>query len=150
MAHPSYTNQSEYPMSVFTTLFTSLISPVTNYFTKREDRKQLKVNTEAKIKMAKQTGQLDVTLTDAEWESISVQQNGDSLKDEWITVTFLMLIWSVMLGSVWSAVKGDPAIINGILEGIKLLQNLGIDFGLLTEVVVYAGVGIKATRQVFK
>ena len=110
----------------------------------------MKVNTEAKLRMAKQAGELNVTLTDAEWESVSVQQNGDSLKDEWITATFLMLIWSVVLGSVYAAVFDSPEVIEGILAGIKLLQNLGIDFGLLTEVVVYAGIGIKATRQMLK
>lgn len=131
-------------------ILSSFIKPVTSYFVKREDRKQMKVNTEAKLRMAKQAGELNVTLTDAEWESVSVQQNGDSLKDEWITATFLMLIWSVVLGSVYATVFDSPEVIEGILAGIKLLQNLGIDFGLLTEVVVYAGIGIKATRQMLK
>ena len=96
-------NQSNTIMSVFATIFTSLISPVTNYFTKREEGRQLKSKAEAKFKSAKQAGQLDVTLTDAEWESISVSKQDSSWKDELITITFMLPIICIFLGSVWAA-----------------------------------------------
>jgi hypothetical protein len=137
-------------MSVFATIFTSLISPVTNYFTKREEGRQLKAKAEAKFKSAKQAGQLDVTLTDAEWESISVSKQDSSWKDELITITFMLPIICIFLGSIWAAFTGNTALLDGTVAGIEALKVLGLDFDYLTTAVVLAGIGIKATRQMFK
>ncbi len=137
-------------MSALTAFFTSLISPVTSYFVKREDRKQMKVSAEAKLQMAKLTGEQNITLTDAEWEAISVQSNNDSWKDELVTITFVLPIWSIMIGCIYVAFTGEKALLDGTIKGIEVLQKLGIDFGELTYIVVLAAVGIKATRKLVR
>ena len=132
------------PIALF---FSSLISPVTDFFVKREERKQLKVTTAAKLQLAKQSGEHDITLTDAEWESLSIQKQDSSWKDELITITFMLPIICIFLGSIWAAFTDNSALLDGTVAGIEALKVLGLDFDYLTTAVVLAGIGIKATRQ---
>ena len=134
-------------MNPVTVFFTKIISSATSYFVKREDRKQMKVTAEAKLQMAKLTGEQNITLTDAEWEALSVQSNSESWKDELVTVTFVLPIWSIMIGCIYVAFTGETALLDGTIKGIEVLHTLGIDFGELTYIVVLAAVGIKATRS---
>lgn len=110
----------------------------------------MKVSAEAKLQMAKLTGEQNITLTDAEWEAISVQSNNDSWKDELVTITFVLPIWSIMIGCIYVAFTGEKALLDGTIKGIEVLQKLGIDFGELTYIVVLAAVGIKATRKLVR
>ncbi len=107
----------------------------------------MKVTAEAKLQLAKQAGEHNITLTDAEWEALSVQSNNESWKDELVTVTFVLPIWSIMIGCIYVAFTGETALLDGTIKGIEVLHTLGIDFGELTYIVVLAAVGIKATRS---
>ena len=134
-------------MSALTAFFTSLVSPVTSFFVKREEGKQMRMTAEAKLQLAKQAGEHNITLTDAEWEALSVQSNNDSWKDELVTITFVLPIWSIMIGCIYVAFTGETALLDGTIKGIEVLHTLGIYFGELTYIVVLAAVGIKATRS---
>ena len=134
-------------MSALTAFFTSLVSPVTSFFVKREEGKQMRMTAEAKLQLAKQAGEHNITLTDAEWEALSVQSNNDSWKDELVTVTFVLPIWAIMIGCIYVAFTGETALLDGTIKGIEVLHTLGIYFGELTYIVVLAAVGIKATRS---
>jgi hypothetical protein len=66
-------------MSILTSLIGGLVSPVTNYFTKRSADK-----TNVKLKQIDRLKSSDDSL--AEWETIQAENSAHSLKDEFWTL----------------------------------------------------------------
>jgi hypothetical protein len=85
----------------------SLIAPIANIFTKKEERKKVKVEGEAKLAIAKQKGETDITLTDQEWEAIGVGKQDSTWKDEYVTIVVTSPILLIIVGSVWYAFTED-------------------------------------------
>jgi len=115
-------------MRWITSALSTVLSPIAQLFQAREQRQQHQSIAKAKIAEAKLKGQHEVTLSDAEWEAI----------------TPIVLL---LLGSLWLAFTGDARLLNGVNQGIKALQTLGVPMGLLMEAVVFAAIGLKLWRS---
>lgn len=123
-----------------------LISPVTEIFKKREERRLLKESAAGKLAAAKQKGEQDVTLTDAEWESLSVNKQDSTWKDEYVTVVVTSPMVLILLGGIYGAFSGDMRLIEGTIAGVTALAALNVDMGELMLAVVLAAIGLKVWR----
>ena len=126
-------------------IISGIISPITNVFTKREERKTVKIQANGKLALAKTNNQKEITLTDQEWESISAGKQDSTWKDEYVTVVCTSPYTLIVIGSI-AAAFGYPMLLSGALSGIKELKSQGVDVGHMIEVVVYAAVGLKMWR----
>lgn len=127
-------------------ILTSLISPVANYFEKKQERKKEKEAAEAKLRLAKANNDHKLELTDSEWESLSLDPKNESFKDEYLTVIITLWIPMIFIGAIYSAFTGETKILDGVNMALKTIAEMGIDMGKLTEIVVLAGVGLKLWR----
>lgn len=133
-------------MSILTTVISSVIKPVAGIFQKKEERKLTKIKTQAKIAHAKEKNETEITLTDADWESLSIKSQDETWKDEYITVLITLPIAMLLAGGIWLAFTGDSRLLDGTNTGIKALSEAGVDMGKLMYAVVLAAVGLKMWR----
>jgi len=133
--------------NIISALAGPLISGVSGYFTKKQEAKTAKATGEAKLALKKQTGDENITLTDAEWENLTAKTLGGSWKDEFVTLVILSPVISIMVGAVWNSFTGNRKLLDGTLEGIDALINLGLNWELLTTAVVLAAIGLKVWRS---
>lgn len=131
-------------------LISGLLSPVikgiSGYFGKKQDIKKAKITGDAKLALRKQSGDVEITLTDAEWEATAVKGLTESWKDEYVTIIITAPIVGVMVGAVWNAFTGNDRLLMGTLAGIKELNALGLNWDTLTMAVVFAAIGLKMWR----
>ena len=127
-------------------IISGVVSPITNIFVKREERKKVRVEGEAKLALAKQTGATEVTLTDQEWESIAASKQDSTWKDEYVTIVITSPIVLIIIGSLSYALTDDISLLNGAVMALDKLAEIGLNMGDLMEVVVYAAVGLKVWR----
>ncbi len=127
-------------------LISNIIKPVAGIFQKKEERKIAKIKTQAKIAQAKENNETQITLTDADWESLSIKSQDETWKDEYITVLITLPIAALLAGGIWLAFTGDARLLDGTNTGIKALSDAGVDMGKLMYAVVLAAVGLKVWR----
>lgn len=124
----------------------SFIEPVANIFSKREERKKAKDVGEAKLSLARQNGDTEVTLTDQEWEAIGANKQDSTWKDEYVTIVITSPIVLIITGSVWYAITDDISLLNGSVMALDKLKEIGLKMGDLMTAVVYAAIGLKVWR----
>ena len=129
-------------------IISTLISGVTGYFTKKQDNKAAIKSASAKLAQTVEGGRQELKLTDAEWESLAVQTQKDSWKDEYVTLIITAPILMILLGSLSASLGFDhgPLVLEGALAGIVALKALGMDYGFLVNSVVLAAIGLKVWR----
>lgn len=120
------------------------IDAVSGYQQKKKDKEILKIRAQSKLELAKQAGKTSITLKDQEWESISVSKSDSTWKDEYVTLVVTWPLIGVLAGSLLASCTGNTELLDGTLNGIKGLKELGMDFGILMTIVVSAAVSIKA------
>lgn len=133
-------------LGILSTIAGPLISGVSGYFAKKQEAKSAAASAAAKLAMKKETGSQEIQLTDAEWESIAAKGQGDTWKDEYLTLVISGPIVGVLAGSVWYAFTGNSNLLDGTLNGVRELRELGLDWDFLTTSVVLAGIGLKMWR----
>ena len=124
-----------------------LVQPVADLFVKRTERKMAKDSLKSKAEMAKQSGSDQITLTDSEWEAVKASKEGESWKDEYITVLVSSPYALVIIGVFWLTFTGDPTVMNSAIMGLEAMQSVGIDMDYLMTIVVMAAVSLKVWRQ---
>ena len=127
-------------------LIGKVIDSVTGYQNKKKDKEIVKIKAQSKLAIAKQAGDKEIALTDAEWEAIAVSQNKETWKDEYITLVITWPILGLLLGSISMVFRDDPRLVDATILGITKLQEVGVDMGMLMMPVVLAAVGLKAWR----
>ena len=123
-----------------------VVSSVSDVFTKKEETKQIKKTAETKLASAKLNNEASVTLSDAEWESITASGMDKTWKDEYITVIVTMPFPMLIAGGVMLAFTGDDRLMNGTVDGINALTAAGGDVGFMMTAVITAAVGLKVWR----
>ena len=140
-------------MSVLTaigTIFSGLTKPLSDAYSAYTARKAAKDTAEAKLKMAKQSGDFNIQLSNAEWEAISKRNESGTWKDEYVTLIITSPFVLLFLSAVASAWTGDTRFIDSANAGIQALKGLGVDLGDLMAVVVFAAVGLKSIGAIKK
>lgn len=129
-------------------LITSAISGITGFFTKKQELKKAGVTAKSKLDMARLSGSQTIEMTDAEWESLSLNTQNGSWKDEYVTIIITAPLPLIITGSVLAAL-GFPSgalIVQGTLDAIESMKELGMDYGFLISAVVMAAIGLKVWR----
>lgn len=127
----------------------ALAKPVASVIKSKQETKQKRIETEAKVTTAKISGQKDITLTDQEWEAIMASKTDSTWKDEYLTIVITSPILLIIIGGI-SSVFGYPQVLDGITLSMDKLAGTGIDMGFLMEAVVLAGVGLKVLKNTLK
>ena len=130
----------------FLNFIPNIISSITSIFTKKQELRQATQSAKAKLEIIKHTGKQDLDITDAEWESLSLQTQNNSWKDEWVTIIITIPIPMILFGAIWYVYTGDISLLDGIILGLDKLKALGVDMGFLMKAVVLAAIGIKVWR----
>ena len=124
----------------------TLVAPIAGIVGKRQERKKIKERAQAKLAQSKLEGDQQITLSDAEWESLVASGLNESWKDEYITLIITSPILGIMIGSVYAAFTGDQRIMTGIIEAIAALEKIGFSFEDVLLPVVLAAIGLKFWR----
>jgi hypothetical protein len=129
-------------------LVSTVVGGITGFFTKKQEIKQAKVSARAKLDSLKEQGSQTLELTDAEWESLSIQTQQDSWKDEYITLIITSPFITILLGSIGAALgyEWGTEVVNGTVQGLQEMKSLGMDYGTIINAVVFAAVGLKLWR----
>ena len=133
-------------MKWLSTIVSGILSPVAGVLNKRTERKQARDGFQSKLAIARQEGETNVTLTDAEWEVAMANNQSSSWKDEYVTLVITYPILSLMVGSQWAAFTEDSRFLEGTVAGINALTALGMDYAILSTAVVFASMGLKYWR----
>lgn len=134
-------------MNPLTALIGPVVDAVSNVFVKRTERKQTRDTLRNKAAMQKVDAATQVTLTDSEWETVAKGLEGGSLKDEYVTVLGTWPLAGIMLGALVAAITGDTAILDGTVEGIRILNEVGVPMPEIMTGVVFAAIGLKLWRS---
>lgn len=129
-------------------LVSTVVGGITGFFTKKQEIKQARVSARAKLDSLKEQGSQTLELTDAEWESLSIQTQQDSWKDEYITLIITSPFITILLGSIGAALgyEWGTEVVNGTVQGLQEMKSLGMDYGTIINAVVFAAVGLKLWR----
>jgi len=124
-----------------------LASPVTNLVGKWIERRAAKDGLKSKAVMAKQSDSTNITLTDAEWETVNSQNADGTWKDEYVTIIITAPLVGILGGAVTLAFTGDARLLDGTIAGLTALQALDIDMSFLMNAVVLSAIGLKMWRK---
>ncbi|MDJ0764860.1 MAG: hypothetical protein QNJ97_17900 [Myxococcota bacterium] len=124
-----------------------ILKPAQKAHENRVKRKMASEAADAKLKLAKHEGAKEVTLTDAEWEAKSADAQGETWRDEYVTVSVVAPLNALVIG-VFAAGFGQPQILDRTLEAFTKLQEAGIDMNWYLGAVIMAAIGLKAWRKV--
>lgn len=134
-------------MNWITSLISGLASPIVDGFKSVQARKQAKESAKSKIKLAKQTGDFNLQMTDTEWEALGKNSEAGSWKDEWVTLVITLPIPVIFFAAIYSAYTGDPTYLNAVNAGVNAVLMLMPNFATVLEIVVYAAVSIKGVSS---
>jgi len=123
-----------------------LVKPITGHLNKRVERKQNKDSIKGKAAAQKQDDATQVTLTDAEWETVNQSIQDKTWKDEYVTVSLVSIFNLYIVGGIGAAF-GYPEVLDGTTRGIEALVAAGVDLGFLLTAVVLAAIGMKMWRM---
>jgi hypothetical protein len=132
-------------LAAISSVVSGVAAPIAGVFTAKEARKQAKDSGVAKIQLAKVDGENSLNLSDAEWEAVNAKENGETWKDEYVTVTMTAWIWVGLCGAIAQAF-GHPEILDGVNTFVILCTANSINVGVLTSTVVMSAVGLKLWR----
>jgi hypothetical protein len=125
----------------------AVFGPAQKAFEKRTERKMAAESADAALKMAKQEGRQEVTLTDAQWEALNAERQSETWKDEYVTVSLVAPLNLVVVGAIAKAF-GHPEVLDGTLEALNVIQNVvGLDLNWFLGATVMAAIGLTAWRK---
>jgi hypothetical protein len=124
-----------------------LFAPVADIFKAREGRKAAKEAAAAKLAMATAEGQQKIELNKDEYEVLATQGLAGTWKDEYVTVSVVSILNTIVIGGLASAF-GYPQILIGVGTAIKSLSTAGVDVGFIMEATIMAAIGLSIWKKV--
>lgn len=117
-----------------------LVSPVTNYFTKRNENK-------TKVKQQQIQRLMNADDKEAEWEAIQAESGNNSWKDEWVTLIVTLPIPVIFISVMLSVLFENPMIAEAAKSGVSAIKELVPNYNELLYIVCLAAIGIKAFKK---
>lgn len=125
----------------------TILGPVKDIITKRQDRKIARETAKAKLQQAQQTGSQELQLNDQELERVLATAKKDSWLDEYVTVSFVSIVNAVVVGAI-AASFGYTQVLEGTALAVRTLTEMGLELDFLLNAVVLAAVGLTVWRKV--
>jgi hypothetical protein len=117
-----------------------LISPVTNFFAKKNENK-------TRIKQQQIQRLMDSDDKEAEWESIQAENSDNSWKDEWITLIITLPIPTIFIAVIISVLLENPLFAEAARAGAMAIKELVPNYAEVLYIVCLAAIGIKAVKK---
>lgn len=127
-------------------LIAGALKPAADAFQARVARKQAQETAAAKLAQAKFDGALQLEFNDQELERLSTALTEKTFKDEYITISIVLIVNLFVVGGILTAF-GYPELLDGVVMGVERLVAVGVDMGFIIEAVVFAGVGLSVWRK---
>jgi hypothetical protein len=125
----------------------AIIGAVGGFFGKREERKSMEKQIDGKIAMQKQGGETQVIFNEQEIDAISKRNEGETWKDEYITIIMtmplLVLFFSVFIG----VLLNKPELIDAAIKANAAVKDLIPNYQELLGVTITAGLGLRAYKK---
>jgi len=121
-------------------ILATLVSPITGFFTKRNDNK-------TKVKQQKIQRLMNADDKEAEWEAISAEGGNHSWKDEWVTLIITLPIPVIFVSVMLAVMLDNPLIAQAAKDGVAAIKELVPNYGELLYIVCLAAIGIKAFKK---
>ena len=134
-------------MSIITETIGGLVKPIAGIFAKREERKTQREMLSARIKEAKVNGETDIVLNEQQIETVRTAGLQDSWKDEYITLSIMMIVNMIVIGAVAHAF-GLPELLQGMGLATQTLKETGVDVGYIINITITAGLGLSVWRKI--
>lgn len=125
-----------------------VVGPILDIVKNRQERKRILEDTEAKLRIASQEDEAELTLKRHEVEALAVQGLKDTWKDEYAVVSILSIFNLIVLGGILAAF-GIPQMLEGVSLAVQTLVALEVNVGLLIQVAVFTSLGIYVFRRNF-
>lgn len=125
-----------------------VIGPIIDIVKGRQERKKVLTDTEAKLRVAAQEDEAELTLKRHEVEALAVQGLKDTWKDEYAVVSILSIFNLIVLGGILAAF-GAPQMLEGVALAVQTLVALDVNVGLLIQVAVFTSLGIYVFKRNF-
>lgn len=119
---------------------------VVDFFGKKQEVKAAAVTAEAKIKQARQDGDLQIQLTELEIQALDKKNQAGSWKDEYALVLGTLPYPLILIGGVVAAF-GYPQFAAGVGSGLSSLHAIGVDVGFICSAAFAAGLGLRFVRR---
>ena len=133
--------------SFISTGVSTIIKPITDTLNKKQDRKIAKDTINGQIAIARQAGQQEVTVNDQHLDQILAQGTQFSWKDEYVTVSMVCIINSVVAGGILAGF-GYPKFLEGAIIGVNALSTVFQgDLGFMLKATVMAAIGLNVWRK---
>ena len=124
-----------------------VVGPVAGIFQANIERKSAAETGKAKLLMAKEDGDTEITLKDKEWEAIAVKSTQGSWKDEYVTIVITSPLVLLILGALIQAIFQYDGVLDGVSLALDRLALLNVDMGALMYIVVLAAIGFKGLNS---
>jgi hypothetical protein len=125
----------------------AIASVIGGVFEKREDRKKVKISLAGKLALQKDGNTAQSQFNDQEIDMLSKINEGESWKDEYLTVIITMPIPVLFISVFIGVLIGNPLLIDAAMKSIDAIKTLIPDYGTLIGVTVAAGLGIRAWKK---
>lgn len=122
-----------------------VVKPVTDLLAKKEDRKQAHHQANVALTQAQMEGAKQVTLGDQQLENILAANQTASWRDEYVTVSLIMIINAVVGGGILQGF-GHPEFLNGVLIGVTALNEI-VDIKWCMNAAVASSLGFSIWRK---
>jgi hypothetical protein len=126
-----------------------IVSPVASIFTEKTKRKAAQDAIKGKVAIAKDNNATSVEIRTADWELASKNQEPESWKDEYVTLSVFSLFNIIVFGSIAAAfgLPGGDLAIQGAMDAIETLDDLDGIIGDLMWLTAAAALSIKGLKS---
>lgn len=127
-------------------ILSAILKPLTDLYSKRQERKMAQQTAKTKIELAKQDNSHTLEMNKDEWESINVEGMDKTWKDEYVTVSVMSIFNLIVGGGILSAF-GYPQVLEGVVMSVTALTAVGVEVGFLLTATVLAGLGLSVWKR---
>lgn len=120
----------------------SVVTAVSSFFSKREERKKAEESLDAKIKMHKQTSENTIELSEKEWEVLHAKNKNKTWVDEYLTASVFLPVNVIFLAVFFAVIFDNPTLATAAKEAVQALKSLIPEYENVVYVTLAAGLGI--------
>jgi len=125
----------------------AIIGAVGGFFGKREERKAIEKTIDGKITMQKQRGETQVVFNEQEIDVISKRNEGETWKDEYITIIMTMPLVTLFFAVFVGTLLGRPELIAAAIEANAAVKELVPNYQELLALTITAALGVRAWKK---
>jgi len=126
---------------------TAVAEVVGGVFNKREEGKQLERSIDGKLALQKNGNEAQVVFNEQEIDVISKRNEGQTWKDEYITIIMTMPLVMLFLAVFFGILLNRPDLIEASIQANKAIKELVPNYQELLAATIFAGLGIRAVKR---